>query len=190
MTGEVWSARSRNTLNTAGGDFVVSLSLEVHMAQNDIEIVHQKVAMRYAPLTAAASFTEGAPITLNVTGRIVEVGSNPDTVDGISAIRSTNSDGTVLEVGTPITYYPAESESEFKSNNFATDGAGTAVVPTISNVNDTAGFIHLGGVTWFIDTGAGNHHVQITAILNAANQDIDGPRTVDRVASRIQFRFL
>ena len=153
------------------------------MARNDIMCTMQVPGgMGAFPINAtiagASTFEEGEPVVYDaLLGFLIEAGDDNATITGISAGSSLGMSangeaghlGAVARPdGTFIPFYKPVDGQIFRCSNFATDGAGTAEVPTIANaVGRTAGFTLLGGLTYVVDTGCANHHVEIVAVIDA-----------------------
>jgi len=130
---------------------------------------------RAYPMAASATFLKGEPTVLT-SGALDECGDDPDFVAGIAMMRGTDVDGTALATGTPITILELAEDQDFVCNNFATDGAGTAVVPTQANaIGVLAGFTLDGDGNWIVDTGCANLILEITDVLNSQGISVTNP---------------
>ena len=137
--------------------------------------------------TPAQTFDEGDPVVFS-SGTLIEASNDPASVAGVAAARSSGAGGTVRTTGTMIQVNPLTADQTFKSDNFATDGSSTVVVPTAANaIGATAGFTVTGGV-WFVDTGAANHIVQIEKVLDTAGHDIANPDLSTGACNWVVFR--
>ncbi len=117
------------------------------------------------PATAAQTFEAGEPVTLIAAGTLSECLDDPADVAGIATHNTTDVLGVDKGVGYPVTVEKGGPDQTFKTNNFATDGAGTAAVPTIANIGDLAGFDLSGGV-WTLDTGQDNLICEVVGVLD------------------------
>lgn len=142
------------------------------------------------PLTASASFSEGEPVTLAAAGGVGEAADNPESIIGIAAVRSTDADGTAQTTGTPITVYRTTDTQQFWSQNFATDGAGTAATPTQANAIGESAGLDLSGGVWTVDTGKGNLLVRIDDVIDIHGFSIADPRTPFGTANAVVFTFI
>lgn len=144
------------------------------------------------PLAASQTFEEGEPVVVQAAGTLAECATNPGTVAGISAgssqgKTSTGDDGT-RPTGTMIQVYSPTDEQLFVTQNFATDGSGTAATPDQTHVGDLAGFTLTGG-DWYVDTGASNDHVEIVAVLDGNGQPV-GDSTVRTAGTGVSVVFV
>jgi hypothetical protein len=137
-----------------------------------------------ASIAGACTLLEGEPVVYDaLLGYLIEAGDDNATITGIAAAPSlgmnatgeaghlggsaTVPDATARPNGTFIQFYKPVAGQIFLCSNFATDGAGTAVVPTVANaVGRTAGFTLAGG-NYVVDRGCANHHVEIVAVIDA-----------------------
>ena len=163
------------------------------MARNDILAYSSSRGGTYEvqsfPLGAAQSFDEGDPVVFN-GGSLREASNDPADVVGIAAVRSIDKDDAVRATGTLIQVTLGSSDQLFQTTNFSTGGSGVAVVPTQANaIGATAGLITTGG-SWFVDTGAGNHIVQIESLLDVTGTDIANPNVLTTAGDRVIFRFI
>ena len=163
------------------------------MARNDILAYSSPRGGSYEvqmiPLGAAQSFDEGDPVVFD-GGALQEAANDPADVVGIAAVRSIDRDDVVRATGTLIQVTLGSPDQLFQTRNFATDGAGTVVVPTQALViGFTAGLI-LTGVSWFVDTGAANHILQMESLLDVTGTDIANPNVPTTAGDRVIFRFI
>ena len=142
------------------------------------------------PLTASASFSEGEPVVLAAAGGIGECTDDPATVTGVSAVRSTDADGTVRATGTLISVIIPVDSQRFSCQNFATDGAGTLTTPTQANAIGESAGLSLTGVQWSVDTGTGNLIVEIDDVVDIHGFSINDPQHVPGTANAVIFRFI
>lgn len=146
------------------------------MAKNDIRVhIQSEKGTTAYPITTGQTFLDGEVVRVVAAGTLSEAGDDPATVAGISMGSSQGMTaalvtGTVPD-GTMISIYKPTSGQLFISDNFAEDGGGTAVVPTLAHVGDVAGFTLAGG-TWSVDTGTVNLHVEITDVLDVNGQPL------------------
>ena len=145
--------------------------------------------LRAYPVTASQTFQQGEPVVVIAAGTLSECADDPSSVTGIAAHRSTDVNGTDLGVGTPITVYTAGPNDTFKTNNFATDGAGTAAVPTLTNVGELAGLDLSSGV-WTLDTDQNNLICEIVGVRDAAGNDLSNPNVLPGAGLWVLFKFL
>jgi hypothetical protein len=167
------------------------------MARHDIALFRQvEDGVGAYPLTAGQTFLEGEVVAVAAAGTLSEAATNPAVVTGISIASSQGVSATgeagmladqVRPTGTLIQFYKPSSGQLFACRNFATDGSGTAATPTLANVGDTAGFT-LNGDDWYVDTGAGNKHVEITAVLDANGAPL-GDTTIRTVGTGVAVVF-
>ena len=140
------------------------------------------------PLGGGQTFDEGEPVIFS-SGTLIEATNDPASVAGVAASRSGGGQsGTVRTTGTMIQVNPLSADQTFKTSNFATDGSSTAATPTAANaLGATAGFTLSSG-NWFVDTGAGNHIVQIEKVLDTAGHDISNPELSTGTGNWVVFR--
>ena len=152
------------------------------MARNDIRCAIQVPGgmgafMINDSVHGAQTFEEGEPVVISgITGYLVEAGDDNATITGISAgssigMSATGEAGSLVAGqrpnGTYVPFYKPVDGQIFLCSNFATDGAGTRVTPTIANaVGQTAGFT-FDDPDYVIDRGCANHHVEIVAVIDA-----------------------
>jgi len=146
------------------------------------------IDMRSFPVTASATFLVGEPIVIAAAGTIDECGDDPASVDGIAAHSPTNIDGSAMAVGYSVTVYGTSPSQTFITKNFATDGAGTAATPALTNIGDLAGLTGPG--TWYVDTGAANKIIQITGVQDAAGNNLGDPNVLPGTGVWVLFRFI
>ena len=141
------------------------------------------------PITASQAFLSGEPVAL-VAGTLSEAGDDPASISGIAATQSIRANGTAHPVGTMMTVYSAQDTQTFRARNFATDGAGTAVVPTAAVVGDLAGLTLTGGGDWVVDTGTANLILEVLGVLDSQGQNLGDPNLLPGAGSQVLFRFL
>ncbi len=147
-------------------------------------------AITARPVTASQSFRVGEPVEVVAAGTLSESTSDPASVTGIAAHRSTNQNGTDFGAGFLVTIYQTSSNQIFKTTSFTSDGAGaTAAVPTAANVGDLAGLALTGGV-WSLDTGTGNLICEITGVLDSNGRNLGDPNLLPGTGSIVLFRFI
>jgi len=118
------------------------------------------------PIAAAEAFMEGEPLVFDGAGALTECGDDPAAVDGVAAMRALDVDQAAIAAGSVITYYGVPDDQVFACDNFATAGAGAAVVPTAANaIGQLAGLSRPGDI-WSVDTGAANGIVRIVNVLD------------------------
>jgi hypothetical protein len=163
------------------------------MAVNDIRALRSPRGGSFEvagfPLTAAANINEGEPVVVTA-GAIVEAATDPVTIQGIAAGRTTDADGTVFAAGTPIPVIQTDAGQQWVCNNFATDGAGTAVVPTQANAIGVLAGLTLAGGVWFVDTGAANLLARIVDVQDAEGRSITDPNQNTGAGMAVIFRFV
>ena len=165
------------------------------MAKNDIRVFYPVEGGTTAyPITTGMTFEDGEVVVVAGAGTLSEAADDPATVAGISlgssqGMTAALTVGTVPD-GTMITIYKPSSGQLFATDNFATGGAGVAVVPTLAVVGDVAGFSLIAGV-WSVDTGTANVHVEVTDVLDANGQPLGSTniRTVG-VGATVIFGFM
>ena len=152
------------------------------MARNDIRCAVQVPGgmgayQINATIFGASTFEEGEPVTVSaINGYLGESGDDAAIIAGISAGSSLGMSangelGTLAAVarpdGTWIPIYKPVDGQIFLCSSFATDGAGTAVVPTIANALGRTGGFTFDGANYIVDLGCANHHVEIVAVIDA-----------------------
>ncbi len=163
------------------------------MAKNDIAIFTQvDHGTAAAPITTGQSFVSGEPVVVVEAGTLTECSDDPAVVSGIAYGSSQGKDangreGTVPD-GKLVGFYKPGGGQLFRSSNFATDGAGTAVTPALTHRGDTAGFTFLSATDWVVDTGTANIHVEITDVLDAHGQSL-GDSNVRTVGAGVEVIF-
>jgi hypothetical protein len=167
------------------------------MARHDINIYRQvDDGVGYGPLATTQTFYEGEVLALS-GGSVAEAATNPASVLGISIASSQGMNavgelGTLADqvrpTGTIIQFYKPIEGQLFTTTNYAEDAAGTAVVPLISDVGNTAGFTLTGGGAWFVDTGVANHHVEIVAVIDSNGAPL-GDTTIRTVGAGVAVVF-
>ena len=148
------------------------------------------VDMRAYPQTASETFVAGEPVVLVAAGTLSECGDDPSAVTGIAAHRTTDHDGVDRGVGAPVTVYQASPGQVFKTQNFATDGAGTAATPALTNVGDLAGLDFTSGTDWFLDIGQDNLICEIVGVRDAAGNNLSDPNVLPGTGVWVLFTFI
>jgi hypothetical protein len=142
------------------------------------------------PATASQSFVTGEPVVLTAAGTLSECEDDPSAVTGIAAHRTTDVDGNSLGTTHPISVYMASPGQVFKTRNFATDGAGTAATPALTNVGDLAGLDFTNTTDWFLDTLQDNLICRIVGVKDAAGNNLGDPRVLPGTGVWVLFTFL
>lgn len=153
-----------------------------------------------APMKASESFRYGEPISINAAGEATESADDPVPMDfaGIAqepvgfVIGSTGAAGTATTrdpktgypyaTGAVIQYVPALQGFQFRSQNFATDGAGTLLftagvgltyATAFALIGECAGLSLTAGV-WSVDVGTTTDLFcwRITGFLDALGRPI------------------
>ncbi len=140
-------------------------------------------------VTASETFLVGEPLAQQAGGRAAIAVTDPSTIVGIAAHRSTDVNGTSLAGDTQITLYGVGSNQLYKTRNFAIDGSGTSITPTVALIGDFAGLI-LNGSDWFVDTGANNSICEIVGLRDRNGRDINDPNLVPETIVFTIFRFI
>ncbi len=142
------------------------------------------------PITASQAFLEGEPVILVAAGTLSEAATDPASIVGIAAGRSTDVDGNAFAAGRLITTYGIGPEQIYKTTSFTSDGAGaTAAVPTLANIGDVAGLALTGGV-WSLDTGTANLIAEIVGVLDSNGRNLSDPVLSSGTGSIVLFRFV
>ena len=161
------------------------------MAEFDFEVHHtpgsDEDRLGY-PVTASQTFLAGEPVVVTAAGRLSEATDDPASVRGIAAHRSTDRNGDSFPEGQTVTVI-LTGDTVFRTQNFATDGAGTLVTPIVSNIGDPAGFT-LSGDDWSLDTGTANVIAEVVAILDIFGNYIDDPNALAGDGLKVLFRFI
>jgi hypothetical protein len=161
------------------------------MAEHDIQ-VHQRLSNEGSlgfPVTANQTFQAGEPVVLLGTGTLSEAVDDPASVAGIAAHQSTTRTGASFPVGQYVTVYNIK-DTIFKTKNFATDGGGTAAVPTVANIADAAGLDFTDGTNWFLDTGQNNLICEVTGVLDISGFSLSDPNVLPGAGVTVLFRFV
>ncbi len=145
--------------------------------------------MRAAAATASQTFQAGEPVVVVAAGTLSEAGDDPSAISGIAAHRTTDVEGTDFGVGRQITFYGIGNAQEFKTKNFATDGAGTSATPTGAIRGDLAGLTLASGV-WSLDTGTNNLIAEITAVFDNKGFNLNDPVLSPGTGVEVHFRFI
>jgi hypothetical protein len=142
------------------------------------------------PVAAGQTFLAGEPVVLQAAGTLIEATDDPSAIDGIACHRTpTDLNGNPAGVGSRVTVYRISKDQVYKTKNFATDGAGTAVVPALTNVGDQAGLTLASGV-WSVDIGTGNLLVQIVGVRDIDGRDLADPNVLAGAGLWVLFRFI
>ena len=147
------------------------------------------VEMNSFPATASQTFLAGEPVQVVAAGTLSECATDPPTVDGIAAHGTTDVDGNSLGTTHPITVYGTSPNQVFISRRFATDGAGTAATPALTNIGDFAGLSLSGGI-WYVDTGAANAIIKIIGVQDIAGNDLGDPKVLPGTGVWVLFHFV
>lgn len=146
------------------------------------------VDMKSFPVTASQTFVVGEPAVVIAAGTLSECADDPSAVDGVAAHGVVNGKGVTSPVGTQVTVYGTGKDQVFITKNFATDGAGTAATPALTNVGDLAGLTGPG--TWYLDIGAANKICQIEGVQDAAGNNLGDPNVLPGTGVWVLFRFI
>ena len=143
------------------------------------------------PVTANATFLRGEPLRVTGSGALTTNSDNPAVIIGIAAVPAITNTfrNTSAAAGTMLTVIGIPDTQIFASDNFATDGSGTAAVPTQANIMDLAG-LSLSGGTWAIDTGMANLLVQIVDVLDSRRTSITHPTILTTAGQTVLFKFI
>ena len=151
------------------------------MAAGDIRIHTQmEGGTGFAALAAGQTFENGEIVVVGAAGTLAEAGDDPAVVAGISigssqglVANASPINLSTIATGTLIPFYKPVSGQLFKTDNFATDGAGTAATPAVTTIGDTAGFTLAGApAAWSLDTGAANAHVEVVDVLDSRGHSV------------------
>ncbi len=169
------------------------------MARRDIIAFRGDHEKRAFPVVANSTFEDGDVVVLDGNGYLDEAGDDPAAVLGICAdppvndlygagaagVAASAPEGTMLGAWIP------GNNRQFRSDNFATDGAGTAAVPTQLNaVGHLAGLTLSGGGSWIVDTGTANLVVAIDDVLDSNNLPINQPDLLTGAGQTVVFHFI
>jgi hypothetical protein len=131
------------------------------------------------PLNASETFRAGEPCSVNADGELTESADDPTLADvmGIAAVDGDTGltdpfTGSARATSAEIQVIIPIQGTEFRTKNFATDGAGTAATPAKTNIGDEAGFTLASGV-WSIDIGTTNNVARILDVLDANGVSIN-----------------
>ena len=157
---------------------------------------HGTTGVRAFPVAASQTYRHGEPLILT-SNRLAEATSDPSAIVGIAAEDSRDIEndttgglnGQPADGGTPRSVYLPVHEQTFLARNFATDGAGTSVAPTVSVIGTLAGLIKAGN-TWSVDTAANNLICQINDVLDARKNSIDNPRLQSGTGTYVVVEFI
>ena len=145
----------------------------------------------------AATFVTGEPVTVVANELVGSEGSaggvDPVAIAGIAmepAVSRSNrmaaleitDTGRLVELATP--------DKVFRARGFATDGAGTAVVPTFAAVAGVAGNLVHDGTNWRFDTGAGNANCIGIDVLDRDGHSLGDDLELSGTGDTVLFRFL
>jgi hypothetical protein len=142
------------------------------------------------PVIANATFLRGEPLRLTLGGALTTNADNPAAIIGIAAHGATDVDGASFPAGTMCTVIGIPDTQIFRSDNFATDGSGTAAVPTQANAIQELAGLSLSGGTWSIDTGMANLLVRIVDVLDAQRNSITDPNILTGAGQTVLFKFI
>ncbi len=129
------------------------------------------------PVTASETFLAGEPVVVAAAGTLGECADDPSVIAGMAAHGSLDVDNADLGVGSPVTVYGFTPGQVFITRRFATDGAGTAATPALTNVGDLAGFDLSSGV-WTLDTGQGNLLARIVGVQDISGNNLGDPNVL------------
>lgn len=146
------------------------------------------IDMQSFPVTATQTFRQGEPVVVIAAGTLSECADDPAVVSGIAAHRSTDAGGTDLGVGTQVSVYRSSPGQVFITRRFATDGAGTATAPALTNVGDLAGLDFSGGI-WTLDTGQDNLICRIEGVQDIAGNNLGDPNVLPGTGLWVLFTF-
>jgi hypothetical protein len=141
------------------------------------------------PVIANSTFLRGEPLRVTAGGALTTNANNPAAIIGIAAHGVTDIDGASFPAGTMCSVIGIPDTQIFASDNFATDGSGTAAVPAQGNITDLAG-LNLAGGVWSIDTGMANLIVQIVDVLDAQRNSITDPNILAGAGQTVLFKFI
>lgn len=163
------------------------------MGLNDIQpwknAYGHTAAIEWHRLDGSESFVLGEPVALGADGDLNECGNAPTGAQflGIALAPASYSIGGVASTKNPRTganfttgdlvpvavLRPGDCVI---TNQFATDGSGTAAAPTLANaLGETAGLIVATG-EWFIDTGAAQDDIfRIKDVLDTNKNSLQDP---------------
>jgi hypothetical protein len=155
------------------------------MARHDNAPFRGEHDKRAFPVVTGSTFQEGDIVRLDGNGFLTEAGDDPPAVLGVAGDSATNilygvglTGASSAPEGTYLGVWIAGNNRQFRTENFATDGAGTAAVPTQLNaVGQTAGFTLAAGV-WTLDTGTANFVAVIDDVLDANGHSISNPNVI------------
>jgi len=173
------------------------------MAQNDIQLWDNGSGVapeiRHARMNASEAFRMGEPVYIGADGDLNETKDDAAATKfagialapafykkggtGAGTGTTTNLNprtGAPYTTGDMIPYAVCRPGVTLISANFATDGAGTLVAPTLSNaLGETAGFTeasNAAGAVYSIDTGVTNDDlVRIIDVLDTNKNSIQDP---------------
>ena len=145
----------------------------------------------------AATFEIGEPVTI-VTNEIVGSETSPGLVDPVAidgiAVEpavSNSSRMAALEIENTLRVVELPDTGKvFMARYFATDGAGTHVVPTFAAVAGAQGNLVHDGTDWSFDTGAANLNCEGIDVLDANGSRLGEDLTLDGAGNTVLFRFL
>jgi hypothetical protein len=142
------------------------------------------------PVAATQTFLSGEPLLLTGGGALAIAASNPATIIGIAAHRSTDADGASFATGTMCSIYGVQDVQQFRTDNFATDGSGTAAVPTQTHIGELAGLVLTGAGNWVVDTAMANLILQIDDVLDINRNSITDPNLNPGAGVHVLFHFI
>jgi hypothetical protein len=145
------------------------------------------IDMRSYPVAASEAFRTGEPVVLAAAGTIGECLTDPASVDGIAAHRSTDVDGTDLGVGTQITVYGTSPNQVFITRRFMVASVVTA--PALTNIGDLVGLTLSGGI-WYLDTGTDNLICMVDGVQDIAGNNLGDPNVLPGTGVWVLFHFI
>lgn len=140
------------------------------------------------PVTSGSGIREGEPVAVAAAGTLSEATDDPSTVDGIAAHAVRDVDGVRFDAGTQVAVYAVDPDQIFRTENFATDGGGTAATPTATRVGELAG-LTLSGADWSLDVGTANLICQIVGVLDSNGRNLSDPNLLPGTGQTVLFRF-
>jgi len=146
----------------------------------------------------AAAFEVGEPVCI-VTNELVDGdggpgGDDPTVIYGIAAepavSRSNRMAALEIEDTLRLCERPAPDKL-FVARYFATDGAGTQVVPTFAAVSGVPGnLVYDGATNWTFDTGAANLNCEGVDVLDNNMTRLGDDLTLSGTGAMVLFRFV
>ncbi len=125
------------------------------------------------------TFLAGEPVIINAAGRLIEAGSDPASVAGIAAHRSTDVDGNDFASNSRMTVYGTSPSQIYKTRRLSINGNGVLTATSFSadRLGEPAGFILNSGV-WFLDTASGNLLTTIVGIMDQNGRNLTDPNVL------------